>query len=58
MSDALKVACEIISPDPAGGSARIDIKVFNEMYVYLTEVDGEVPKKQVENVMDFLNMES
>ena len=58
MADALRVACEIISPDPAGGPARIDVNLFRMLYEFLVEVDGEVPKTQVEKVMEFLMAES
>ena len=58
MPEALRVACEIISPDPQGGPARIDLELFHQLYLFLVEVDGEVPEEQVEAVMGFLRDES
>jgi hypothetical protein len=58
MADALRVACEIISPDPTGGPARIDVHLFRSLYEFLVQVDGEIPETQVGKVMEFLTAES
>lgn len=52
------MACEIISPDPQGGPARIDLDLFRQLYSFLAEVDGEISKTQVEEAMQFLTEES
>lgn len=58
LPEAMRVLCEIISPDPEGGPARIDLDLFHQLYGFLVDVDGEVYKKQVEEVMKFLTEES
>lgn len=58
LPEAMRVACEIISPDPPGGAARIDLQLFRQLYSFLVLVDGEVPQMQVEAAMTFLTEES
>lgn len=58
LSGALKVMCEILSPDLEGGPARIELGLFEELYNFLASVDGEIPTSQVQEVMEFLTEES
>ena len=54
----MTLVCEIISPDPPGGPARIDVNLFRKLYEFLVVVDGEVPESQVDKAMEFLMEES
>ena len=55
---ALKVLCEILTPDPEGGAARIPLELFQSLYSFLASVDGEISKQQVAAVMEFLGSEA
>lgn len=55
---ALKVLCEILTTDPEGGAARIELGLFKELYSFLASVDGEISKKRVAEVINFLTDES
>ncbi|KAK2565242.1 Ropporin-1-like protein [Acropora cervicornis] len=52
---AMKTVCEILTTDLKGGSARIPFSLFKELYTYLAEIDGEIPKEHVSTVIDHLN---
>ena len=52
---AMKTVCEILTTDLEGGSARIPFSLFKELYTYLAEIDGEIPKEHVSTVIDHLN---
>ena len=54
MPQALRVLCEILTYDPEGGPARIPLEQFEELYKFLTHIDGEVPVEQVHKVMEYL----
>lgn len=58
LPDAMALVCEIISPDPPGGASRIDVNLFHKLYEFLVDIDGEVPKSQVDKAMQFLMEES
>jgi len=47
-----------VTSDPEGGAARIPVQVFQDLYSFLAEVDGEVSKDKVASVMEFLRPES
>lgn len=52
---AMKAVCEILTTDLEGGPARIPFSLFKELYTYLAEIDGEIPKEHVSTVIDHLN---
>ena len=52
---AMKTVCEILTTDLEGGPARIPFSLFKELYTYLAEIDGEIPKEHVSTVIDHLN---
>ena len=58
LSDALRVLCEILSPDSEGGPARIPLEQFRSLFSFLAQVDGEISPKQVSAVMEWLGNES
>lgn len=51
----MKAVCEILTTDLEGGPARIPFSLFKELYTYLAEIDGEIPKEHVSTVIDHLN---
>ncbi|XP_031573224.1 ropporin-1-like protein [Actinia tenebrosa] len=52
---AMKTVCEILTKDLEGGAARIPFSLFKELYTYLANIDGEIPKEHVNTVIDHLN---
>ena len=46
--------CEILTADPEGGAARIPYPLFQELYQYLAEVDGEIPQEHTKSVYNYL----
>ncbi len=51
---ALKHACEILTEDPEGGTAQIPFDTFQSLYTYLTHLDGEIPKEQIDSFLHSL----
>ena len=54
ISDAMVTICEILTADPEGGAARIPYPLFQELYQYLAEVDGEIPQEHTKSVYNYL----
>ena len=50
----MKTVCEILTVDLEGGPARIPFALFKELYTYLAEIDGEIPKEHVDDVIEHL----
>jgi len=46
--------CEILTADPEGGAARIPYPLFQELYRYLAEVDGEISQEHTKTVYGYL----
>lgn len=55
---ALRLLCEILSPDPEGGAARVPLGQLLSLYSFLAQVDGEVSREQVAAVAEFLTKEA
>ena len=58
LPSALTILCEVVSPEPEGGAARISVELFHSLYSFLADIDGEISKNQISSVMTFLNTES
>lgn len=58
LPDALRVLCEIISPDSEGGPARIPLEQFRTLFTFLAHVDGEISPQTISSVMEWLETES
>lgn len=54
ITEAMKTICEILTCDPEGGPARIPFKLFQELYCFLAEVDGEISNQQITDVITHL----
>ncbi|KAI0213466.1 Ropporin-1-like protein [Lamellibrachia satsuma] len=54
ITDAMITICEILTADPEGGAARIPYPLFQELYHYLAEVDGEISQEHLKTVYDHL----
>jgi hypothetical protein len=54
ITDAMRIACEILTADPDGGAARIPFTLFQDIYRFLAQVDGEIPMDQVNIVVNYL----
>lgn len=52
---AMKTVCEILTTDLEGGPARIPFSLFKELFTYLAETDGEIPKEHVDAVIEHLS---
>lgn len=52
---AMKTVCDILTTDLEGGPARIPFLLFKELYTYLAEIDGEIPKEHVDTVIEHLS---
>ncbi|XP_048832457.1 ropporin-1-like protein [Brienomyrus brachyistius] len=51
---ALKHACEILTEDPEGGPARIPFDTFADLYAYLAQLDGDIPRDQIDSFLHSL----
>lgn len=51
----MKTVCEILTTDLEGGPARIPFSLFKELFTYLAETDGEIPKEHVDAVIEHLS---
>lgn len=58
LPDALRVLCEIISPDSEGGPARIPLEQFRTLFTFLAHVDGDISPQTISSVMEWLETES
>lgn len=54
ITQAMKNICEILTSDPEGGAARISYPLFKDLYVYLAQIDGEIPEEQTQGVFEYL----
>lgn len=55
ISAALKTLCEVITKDLHGWQSRIDFETFRNVYKYLASVDGEIPLRHVNEVLEHLS---
>lgn len=55
---AMKLACEILTADPEGGAARIPFNLFQFIYNYLAEIDGDIPQEHVNAVLECLEQQA
>lgn len=55
ISDALKSVCEVITKDLSGGQARVDFETFRFLYKYMAAIDGEIPLRHVNEVLEHLS---
>ena len=58
LPEALKIVCEVLSPDPEGGPARVPLSQFTSLLSFLAKVDGEISPQQVAKVIEWLENES
>ena len=58
LPDALRLLCEVLSPDSEGGPARIPLEQFRKLFSFLAQVDGEISTQQITTVMTWLETES
>ena len=47
--------CDILTSDAEGGASRIQFKLFQIMYSYLAEIDGEISADHINSVYMYLN---
>ena len=52
---ALRIACEILTHDPEGGAARIPFPLFQDLYKYLAQIDGEIDDEHINKVIEYLD---
>lgn len=50
----MKTMCEILSADPEGGPARIPFQLFQNLYKYLAQIDGEISTEHLNAVLSHL----
>lgn len=55
ITDAMKTVCEILTADAEGGPARIPFQLFQDLYRYLAQVDGEISQEHIQNVIGSLD---
>ena len=51
----MQMVCEILTADPEGGAARIPFPLFQDLYRYLAQVDGEISEEHINNVISHLH---
>ncbi len=54
ITDAMKTICEILTADPEGGPARIPFPLFQDLYKYLAQIDGEISQEHINDVISHL----
>ena len=54
ITEAMKTVCEILTNDAEGGPARISFQLFQDLYRFLAEVDGEISSQQITDVVNHL----
>jgi len=54
ITDAMKTVCEILTADPEGGPARIPFPLFQDLYKYLAQIDGEISQDHINKVVTHL----
>lgn len=54
LTDAMKTVCEILTADPDGGPARIPFPLFQDLYKYLAQIDGEISEQHITTVINYL----
>ena len=54
ITDAMKTVCEILTADPDGGPARIPFQLFQDLYKYLSSIDGEISGQHIGTVVSYL----
>lgn len=57
IAGAMKLSCEILTADPEGGAARIPFNLFQFIYKYLAEIDGDIPLYHINAVIECLEQE-
>ena len=50
----MQMVCEILTADPEGGAARIPFPLFQDLYKYLAQIDGEISQEHIDNVITHL----
>lgn len=50
----MTIICEILTNDAEGGSAKIPVQLFQDLYLFLAEIDGEISTQHTEDVMTHL----
>lgn len=54
LKDAMKTVCEVLTADPDGGPARIPFPLFQDLYKYLAQIDGEISEDHINTVLNYL----
>ena len=54
ITDAMKTVCEILTADPDGGPARIPFQLFQDLYRYLAQIDGDISTEHINQVISHL----
>lgn len=50
----MQMICEILTADPEGGAARIPFQLFQDLYKYLAQIDGEISQEHINSVISHL----
>lgn len=53
LAETMTVLCQVLTTDQDGGSA-LDVNIFNEMYSYLAHIDGDIPKNDIDAVINYV----
>jgi hypothetical protein len=58
LTDAFRVLCEIVTKHPEGSDVRIPYQLFEDLYMFLAGIDGEIGEGQVKQALSWLQTES
>ncbi|BFZ16083.1 hypothetical protein BsWGS_19122 [Bradybaena similaris] len=58
ITEAMIIVCEVLTTDQAGGSDSISFALFQEIYRFLADIDGEISPQQVKDVIAFLQLDA
>nr|XP_005001171.2 ropporin-1A [Cavia porcellus] len=57
IAKTLKIVCEVLSCDNAGGPPRIPFSTFQFLYTYIAEIDGEISASHVSRMLNYIEHE-
>jgi len=58
ISSSMKLLCEILTADAAGGPARIPLPLFRELYTYLAKKDTDINLESVNTALAYLETQA
>jgi hypothetical protein len=58
ITDALNIMCRILTDDAEGGQNRITFELFQTLYKYLAELNGNVSQAKIASALEYLKADA